>query len=71
MKLQEFLEKNNEGIKTEEELRSMLKRYRMVMPLDILSYLDTLVGLETSVIGKSKKISDVDRMVLGEFSIYR
>ncbi len=56
-------------VKTKEELLELLKEYKGILTKPILSYLNSLIELEFSVI--REYISDSDRKVLAELEIYK
>ena len=51
------------------ELKNLLKKYKGILESSMVDYLDSLIGLEFSVI--QDYISDSDRKVLSELEVYR
>lgn len=56
-------------VKTKEELLELLKEYKGILVEPMISYLNSLIDLEFSVI--KEYISDSDRKVLSELEVYR
>lgn len=68
MKISRFNDNWNK-VKTREELLELLKEYRGILAEPMLNYLNSLIGLEFSVI--REHISSSDRKALAELEVYK
>lgn len=67
--IQSRLDDNFNKVKTKEELLELLKQYKGILNQTTFDYLNSLLGLEFSVIKDC--ISDSDRKVLAKLDVYR